>query len=93
MASVLISIENKVEVAAADVLDFLARSRVVQATVEPEAIAALAVLIGNINTTISTAKESAKAPWNLSLDGQTAYDLYAVWPALIRFMNSLGIRF
>ena len=92
MATILLGTRNKLEVAAADVLGFLMQSKTLKVIIEPEVVAALAVLAENINTAIADVDNSVKTPWNFSVDEKTLDNLRAVWPALLNFMSSIGVK-
>lgn len=88
MANIIVGVEQKIEVAATDILNFFAKAQ----KAEPAAIAALGVLLGAASTVISDVSGVAAAPLNIALDEQTVSDLKAAWPAVVAFAATLGIK-
>ena len=93
MANILVSLEHGVEVGAADVLRFLTNAQSTATKLEPGVIAALGVLLGTLEKTLTDASQTVASPLNLALDAATINDLRSVWPALAAFAGSLGIKF
>ena len=92
MASVLVDVEHGVEIAAAEMLKFLMHSQAAAIKMEPEVLAAFAVLLGAMQTALTAAGESMSTPLNITLEVQAAEDLRAVWPAVVKFAGALGIK-
>ncbi len=92
MANILVNMEHGIEVAATDVLKFLTNAQAISTKLEPVVIAALGVLLGATETALSTLSEAVATPLNISLDVETITDFRAVWPALVNFSQSLGIK-
>ncbi len=91
MANILMGLAHGIEVAAEDVLKFLNGA---QAAVkaEPQVVAALGVLLGTLAKTVEDVSSVAANPLNITLDIATVNDLRAVWPALVGFAQTLGIK-
>lgn len=92
MANILVNMEHGIEVAATDVLKFLTSAQALSMKLEPGVIAALGVLLGATETALSSLSAAAATPLNISLDVETITDLKAVWPSLVNFAQSLGIK-
>lgn len=92
MANILLSIEHGVEVAAEDVLKFVSGIAKITSTIEPNAIAGLGVLLGAVTKALADVSAAAANPLNLTLDATTVQDLKAVWPAVVQFASSIGIK-
>ena len=92
MANILVNLEHGIEVAATDVLKFLTNSQAVATKLEPGVIAALGVLLGATETALADLSQAASTPLNITLDVETIRDLRAVWPALVVFGATLGIK-
>jgi len=56
-------------------------------------IAALATLIGACEKPLAELAGAASNPLNIALDIQTANDLKAVWPEVLVFLRTLGVKF
>jgi hypothetical protein len=93
MANILLNLEHGIEVGAADVLRFLSATQNTTSKLEPGAIAALAVVLGTLEKSLAGLNQTASAPLNVTLDVATVNDLRAVWPSLLVFATSLGIKF
>ncbi len=92
MANIFINVEHGIQVAATDILKFVAHSQVGVARLEPEVIAALGVLLGATGVAMTAVNQAAVAPMNIALDVETITDLRAIWPAMVKFAESLGIK-
>lgn len=92
MANILVNLEQGIEVAATDVLKFLTQSETLVTKTEPGVVAALGVLLGATETAITALGQATASPLNIALDAQTVADLRAVWPAVVAFATSLGIK-
>ena len=92
MANILLGIEHGVEVAAEDVLKFVSGAKVATSKVAPDVVAALGVLLGTVAKTIGDVNGVVANPLNLSLDAATIQDLKTVWPAIVQFAASIGIK-
>lgn len=92
MANIMVNLEHGIEVGAADVLKFLTSSQAVVAKTEPGVIAALGVLLGATETAVNSLNETTANPLNIAVDVSTLKDLKAVWPAILVFASSLGIK-
>jgi hypothetical protein len=92
MANILLDIEHGVEVAAEDVLKFVSGVLATGSKVEPGVIAGLGVLLGTVTKALGDLSGAAANPLNFSLDVATVQDLKAVWPAVVQFAASLGIK-
>ena len=92
MANIIVSVEHGVEVAAADVLRFLTGAQSLATKLEPGVVAALGVLFGEVEKTLTDVSLVAASPLNISLDIATVNDLKAVWPAVQTFAQALGIK-
>ena len=93
MANILVSLEHGIEVGAADVLRFLTTAQTTTTRLEPSVIAALGVLLGTLEKSMTDLGQAVSAPLNVTLDVATLKDLRAVWPAVVSFAGSLGIKF
>ena len=92
MANILLGIEHGVEVAAEDILKFVTGTLSVGTKVEPGVVAGLGVLLGTVAKAIGDVKGVVANPLNFSLDTTTVKDLEAVWPAVVQFAGSIGIK-
>jgi len=91
MATVII---KDIEVAAEKVLGWLgAAGKVVNKVeqAEPQVVAALGALLGAVNTAVGDVGKTAGTP-TIQLADQTMSDLKAVWPDVVAFAASLGIK-
>jgi hypothetical protein len=91
IASVVI---NDVEVAAEKVLGWLgAAGKVVTKveSMEPQVQAALATLLGAVSQAVTDVGTTAANP-TITLTNQTMTDLKAVWPDIVAFAASIGIK-
>ncbi len=93
MANILVSLEHGIEVGAADVLRFLTVAQATTTRLEPGVIAALGVLLGSLEKTMTDLSQAAASPLNVTLDAATVNDLRVVWPKIAAFAGSLGIKF
>jgi hypothetical protein len=91
MANILLGIEHGVEVAAEDVLKFVSGAKAAS-KVAPDVVAALGVLLGTVAKAIGDVNGVVANPLNLSLDATTIQDLKSVWPAIMQFAGSIGIK-
>jgi len=92
MANILLGIEHGVEVAAEDVLKFVTGAVAAGNKAAPGVVAGLGVLLGTVAKTLGDANGVVSNPLNFSLDAATIQDLKAVWPAMVQFAGSLGIK-
>lgn len=93
MANILVSLEHGIEVGAADVLRFLTVAQSTATKLEPGVIAALGVLLGTLEKTMTDLSQATASPLNVTLDAATVNDLRMVWPEVAAFAGSLGIKF
>jgi hypothetical protein len=93
MANILLSLEHGIEVGASDILRFLTFGQATAAKLEPGVIAALGVVLGTIEKTMTEVHQPASSPLSVTLDAATVNDLRAIWPAVAAFAGSLGIKF
>ncbi len=93
MANILLNVEHGIEVGAADVLRFLTVGQSTATKLEPGVLAALGVLLGTLDKTMTEFTQAAASPLNVTLDAATVKDLRSVWPAVAAFAGSLGIKF
>ena len=92
MAHILVNIEKGIEIAAEDALKWLSgANKALHAA--PQVIAALATLIGACEKPLAELAGAASNPLNIALDIQTANDLKAVWPEVLVFLRTLGVKF
>jgi len=87
----LVTIAKDVEIAAEDALHFVQKTT----TEIPQVAGALGVLLGATAKAISAVESAANSPiqvLSLSFDEQVFADLKAVWPDLVKFAATLGIK-
>jgi len=92
MANILLSVERGVEVAAEDVLKFVSCAVTASNKAEPGVVAGLGVLLGTVAKTLRDNNGVVANPSNFSLDAATIQDLKTVWPAIVQFAGSIGIK-
>jgi hypothetical protein len=92
VANILMNIEHGIEVAAEDVLKFVSGVLSTANKVEPGVIAGLGVLLGAVTKALGDVNDVVSNPLNFSLDAATVQDLKAVWPAVVQFAASIGIK-
>ncbi|HEX3437721.1 MAG TPA: hypothetical protein VHT24_13210 [Pseudacidobacterium sp.] len=92
MANILLSIEHGIEVAAEDILKFVSGVSALTSKIDPNAIVGLGVVLGTVTKAIGDIEGVASNPLNFSLDAATVQDLKAVWPAVVKFAASIGIK-
>lgn len=92
MANILMDIERGIEVAAEDVLKFVSGAKAANSKVQPDVVAALGVLLGTIAKSIGDVNGVVANPLNFSLDAATIQDVKSVWPAIVQFAGSIGIK-
>ncbi len=92
MANILLDIEHGIEVAAEDVLKFVSGAKVASNKVQPSVVAGLGVLLGTVAKTLGDINGTVANPLNFSLDAATLQDLLAVWPAIVTFAGTIGIK-
>jgi hypothetical protein len=91
MANILVNIEKGIEIGAEDALKWLTgANKALKAA--PQVVAALATLIGAVEKPLSELAGAAANPLNIPLDIQTAQDLKAVWPDVVAFLATLGVK-
>jgi hypothetical protein len=87
----LVTVAKDVDLAATDVLKVLANVE----KKSPAAVAALGVLLGAVGKAVSDVQTGAQTPAdlvNVSFDSATFADLKAVWPDVVSFAATLGIK-
>ncbi len=92
MANILLGIEYGIEVAAEDILKFVTCAVAVSNKAEPGVIAGLGVLLGTVAKALGDIDGVITNPMNFTLDAATIQDLKAVWPAIVQFAASIGIK-
>lgn len=92
MANILLDIEHGIEVAAEEVLKFVSGGAGSSNKAQPGVIAGLGVLLGAVAKTLSDINGVVANPLNISLDAATIQDLKVVWPAIVQFAKSIGIK-
>jgi hypothetical protein len=92
MANIFLDIEHGVEVAAEDVLKFVSGVIATGNKVEPSVIAGLGVLLGTVTKALGDLSGVVANPLNFSLDAATVQDLKTIWPAVVQFAASIGIK-
>jgi hypothetical protein len=92
MANILLGIEHGIEVAAEDILKFVTCAVAISNKAEPGVIAGLGVLLGTVAKTLGDLNGAVANPMNFTLDATTIQDLKAVWPAIVQFAASIGIK-
>lgn len=92
MANILVNLEHGIEVGASDVLKFLTNTEAVISKAEPGAVAALGVLLGATETALQSLSQASANPLNIVLDSATLKDIESVWPAVVSFAGTLGIK-
>jgi hypothetical protein len=92
MANILLGIEHGVEIAAEDLLKFVSGAAGAGNKAAPGVVAGLGVLLGSVAKALADINGVAANPLNFSLDAATIQDLRAVWPAMVQFAGSLGIK-
>ena len=88
----LLGIEHGIEVAAEDVLKFVSGAVAASNKAEPGVVAGLGVLLGTVAKTLGDINGVVANPMNFSLDATTIQDLKTVWPAIVQFAASIGIK-
>lgn len=87
------SLISTLEADAAKVLHFLSGAETEIQKVGPTVIAGLGTILGAVSTAITDGEGAAAAGGlNIALDVQTAADVKAVWPDLVKFAESLGVK-
>lgn len=86
------NIEHGIEVGAEDMLKFLSGAQAAITRTEPQVVAGLGVLLGAVAKGVGDVSLAAADPLNLVLDINTVRDLKAVWPAMVSFAKSVGIK-
>jgi hypothetical protein len=92
VANILLGIEHGIEVAAEDILKFVSCAVVTTNKAEPGVIAGLGVLLGTVAKALGDVNGVVNNPLNFTLDAATIQDLKAVWPAIVQFAGSIGIK-
>jgi hypothetical protein len=92
MANILVNLEHGIEVGASDVLKFLTNTEAVISKAEPGVVAALGVLLGATETALQSLSQASATPLNIVLDSATLKDIESVWPAVVSFAGTLGIK-
>lgn len=92
MANILLNLEKGIQVAASDILKFVAKANS-ELKVTPQVVAAIGVLLGALATAASNTAAAAQAgALNITLDEADVNSLKAVWPDLVAFATTLGIK-
>jgi hypothetical protein len=93
VASILVSIEKGVEVAAEDLLSWVGKANTATSNNGPGALAALGVLAAAIDKALTDVAAGAATPATLPLaiPGDIS-DVKAVWPDIKAFLVTLGIK-
>lgn len=95
MANIVLKIGKGVEVAAGDVVKWVANDKKEQLTVtlpSPSALGALAVLLEGVAKAVVDVDDDVNNPVNLLLHGSVQIqDFIAVWPELKAFAADIGI--
>ena len=92
MANIFVNVERGIEVGATDILKFLTSTEEVVSRAEPGVVAVLGVLLGATETALKSLGASSANPMNLALDLTTLKDIEAVWPTIVSFAATLGIK-
>ena len=89
MANIVLEIGKGVEVGAEDLLKFFAKAQ----TASPAVLAALGTLAAGITKALADVQAGATNPLSalVSAPAEIA-DLEAVWPEVVKFLASLGIK-
>ena len=91
MANILVNIEKGIEIAAEDALKWLTNAnKTLQAA--PAVVAALATLLGAVEKPLSEVAGAVANPLNIALDVETVTDLKAVWPQVLSFLATIGVK-
>lgn len=94
MANVFLDIAKGVEVGAEDALKFLTGAQALATKLEPGVVAALGVVLGAVNTSLTAVEGAASADGlNVTLDESVVADLKTVWPAVEAFCAAIGVKF
>jgi hypothetical protein len=94
MSNIATVVIDDVEVAATKILGWLgAAGKVVikVATAEPQAIAALAAILSAVGKAVTDAAADAANP-SVTLSSQEIADIKAVWPDIVEFVATFGIK-
>lgn len=92
MANILVNIEKGVEVGAGDLLKFMSGAQS-KLTAAPQVIAALGVVLGAVNAAVVSAEgAAASSGLNIALDEATLAEIKALWPDVVKFLATLGIK-
>lgn len=87
------SVISVIEADAEKVLSFLNGAEKKVSAVGPNVIAGLGVILGKFAAVAADASgDAAAGGLNIALDVQTVTDIKAVWPALVQFAASIGIK-
>jgi hypothetical protein len=90
LATIVLDVEKGVEVGAADLLKFLNKAK----SAEPAVVAAIGILAGALTASLAGVQAAAgSSGLNLALDEQAIADLKLVWPAVQKFLETLGVKF
>lgn len=93
MANFLVTIGKDVTVGAEDLFNWITGANKKIQTAGPQVISALGVLAGAITKAISDVEEAATNPASLVLSlGTDINDMKAVWPDVLKFFETLGIK-
>ena len=95
LATIVTDVEKGVEVVASDALKVLTGFKTKLTTLEgaePAVVAALGTLLGATGTAIADVEAAAATPLNIVLDQATLAALKTVWPDVVKFVATLGIK-
>jgi hypothetical protein len=92
MANILITIEKDVQVGASDLLKFITGANK-QLGAAPQVVAALGVVLGAVSTAVTTGEGAVAASGlNIALDEAELTAIKAVWPDVVAFLATLGVK-
>jgi hypothetical protein len=92
MASVLVNIEKDIQVGASDLLQFIAGANK-KLGAAPQVVAALATVLGAVSSAVTDGAAAVQASGlNIPLDTAEFAAVKAVWPDVVAFLATLGIK-
>jgi hypothetical protein len=92
MANIFVNIEKGIEVAAEDVLHFIAGADKALA-LTPAVVAGLGTILGAVSTAVTASESAAQGSGlNIALDQAAWTDIKAIWPDIVAFAKSIGIK-
>jgi hypothetical protein len=93
VASIFVNIEKGIEIAAEDALKFITGGASKVESAGPDVVAGLGVLAGAVEKALSDVASGASNPAQLVLAlPADISDLKAVWPAIVTFLGTLGVK-